>query len=135
MLMPQLNLRYFCYTINMKHTHTETDLPIENQYPKLVRDKIPEMIERDGKTAEVHVAEDAEYVRFLLRKLVEESTEPSEAESSDHESEEFADVREVLLALQGALNLTETEIEEVQTSKRAERGGFNGRLILDSLPE
>ena len=27
----------------MKYSHTETDLPIENQYPELVRDKIPEL--------------------------------------------------------------------------------------------
>lgn len=119
----------------MKHTHTEADLPIENQYPKLVRDKIPEIIERDGKAADVHVAEDGEYVNSLLRKLVEEATELSAAENLDHQKEELADVREVLSALQGALNLTENEIEEVQTSKRVERGGFSERLILDSLPE
>ncbi len=38
----------------MDKTHTETDSPIENRYPKLVRDKIPEIIEGQGKTAEYH---------------------------------------------------------------------------------
>ncbi|MBI1856722.1 nucleoside triphosphate pyrophosphohydrolase [Candidatus Saccharibacteria bacterium] len=120
----------------MKHTHTETDLPIENQYPKLVRDKIPEMIERQGKKAEYHLEEnDEEYLSYLFAKLLEEATELSQAEGSDHQKEEVADVREVISAIQLALGITEPEIKEVQASKREERGGFTGRFILDSLPE
>lgn len=72
-----------------KHTHTETDLPIENEYPKLVRDRIPEMIERDGKTAVTHIAETEEYIRFLLAKVVEEATELQSAEDADHQREKL----------------------------------------------
>ncbi|RTK94986.1 phosphoribosyl-ATP pyrophosphohydrolase [Candidatus Saccharibacteria bacterium] len=119
----------------MKHTHTETDLPIENQYPKLVRDNIPVMIERDGKTATTHIAGEEEYVSFLLAKLVEEATELKNAVDSDHRQEEIADVREVLGAIQAALGFSEDELREVQASKLAERGGFAGRIILDLKPE
>lgn len=119
----------------MTHTHTETDLPIENQYPKLVRDKIPTMIEDDGKIATTHIAEGAEYVQFLLSKLIEEASELRDAETSNHQKEEIADVKEVLGALQKALGFSESELEEVQASKFAERGGFEGRIILDSKPE
>ena len=119
----------------MKHTHTETDLPIENQYPKLVRDNIPTMIERDGKTASTHIAEKEEYVRFLLLKLIEEATELSNAEGLDHQKEEIADVREVLGAIQVTLGFPEDELGTIQASKFSERGGFAGRIILDLKPE
>lgn len=120
----------------MKHTHTETDLPIENQYPKLVRNKIPEIIEREGKKVKYRQAEnDEEYLNYLLAKLSEEAKELAQAEGIDHQKEELVDVREVISAIQLALGITEPEIEEVQASKREERGGFTERFILDSLPE
>lgn len=120
----------------MKHTHTGTDIPVENQYPKLVRDRIPEMIELQGKKAEYHREDNHErYLVYLFAKLLEEATELSKAKSADHHKVELADVREVLYAIQIALGISGSDIEEVQASKREERGGFTGRLILDSLPE
>jgi predicted house-cleaning noncanonical NTP pyrophosphatase (MazG superfamily) len=118
----------------MNHTHTESNLPIENRYPKLVRDKIPQMIENDGKSVETHIAGDKEYLHYLLMKLVEEATELQEAASPDHKREELADVREVLDAIQHTLGFSDDEIDKVQSSKRSERGGFKDKVILDSLP-
>lgn len=118
----------------MNYTHTETNLSIENQYPKLVRDKIPEMIERDGKIAVTHIAEKEEYVGYLFSKLIEEATELKEAKDSRNKKEEFADVREVLTALQAELGFLEAEIEEIQAAKLADRGGFAGRIILETNP-
>ena len=120
----------------MKHTRMETELPIENKYPKLVRDKIPEMIERDGKTAAYHQeANKAKYLQYLFTKLIEEATELSEALTLDHQTEEIADVREVLISIQIALGVSEGTVEEVRSSKYEERGGFTGRIIVDALPE
>lgn len=118
----------------MKHTHTKTDLPIENGYPKLVRDKIPEMIERNGNTAVTHIAEKDEYIGYLLAKVVEEATELQNAEDADHQCEEIADVREVLDALQAALEVSDDEIVAIQKSKAEERGGFSEHIILDEKP-
>ncbi len=128
------NLCFILYDTYMKHTHTETDIPIENQYPKLVRDRIPELIQRDGKKAITHIAETNEYISFLLAKLIEESTELQEAEDFDHQKEEIADVREVLAALLNALEISEEDIAGVQASKADERGGFTGRIILNEKP-
>ena len=119
----------------MKHTHTETNLPIENQYPKLVRDLIPERITQGGKQFSMHIADHDEYVSFLLSKLIEEASELKQANTLDHQKEEIADVREVLSAIQEALELSEDELQEVQASKAEERGGFSGRIILDERPE
>lgn len=118
----------------MKHTHTKTDISPENRYPKLVRDKIPELIERDGKKAIIRVANKKEYILFLLEKLIEESSELKEAEDLEHQKEEIADVREVLASLLNALDISEKEIIGVQSSKAQERGGFNGRIVLEEKP-
>lgn len=118
----------------MKHTHTESDLPIENEYPKLVRDKIPEIVERDGKTAITHIADRDEYIKYLLVKVAEEATELQHAIDADHQREEIADVREVLDALQTALEFPEEEIAQIQKSKAHERGGFSERIIMDEKP-
>ncbi len=70
---------------------------IENQYPKLVRDKIPEIVEARGKKVDIRVvSDDAEYLGFLLSKLIEEATELAQAKTSDNQLEELADVMEVL---------------------------------------
>jgi predicted house-cleaning noncanonical NTP pyrophosphatase (MazG superfamily) len=120
----------------MHHTHTETDLPIENQYPKLVRNKIPVIVERGGMTAETKVITNtAELLHYLLRKLVEESTELSGAEGIDHQKEELADVYEVLNEIESTLGLTHHEVAETQTSKREERGGFSEHIVMLSRPE
>lgn len=119
----------------MKHTHTVTDLPIENQYPKLVRDKIPDMVERDGRTAKTHIADRAGYLAYLFFKLVEEATELQNAQGTDHQKEEMADVREVLAAIQTELGFPEDELSQIQASKFEERGGFAGRIIMDEKPE
>lgn len=44
-------------------------MPIHN---KLVRDKIPEIIEKSGKTAYCHILDETEYLAELDRKLNEE---------------------------------------------------------------
>ena len=120
----------------MKYTHTVTDLAIENRYPKLIRDRIPEIVERNGQKAVVYREEDtAKYLEFLFTKLIEEATELVQADSLDHQREELADVREVLATIQNTLGLAESDIAEVQASKREGRGGFEGRLIMESKPE
>lgn len=119
----------------MEYSHTDTDLPIESQFPKLVRDRIPEIIARGGTSASTHIASDAEYVHHLLRKLIEEATELSRAEPGSHQIEELADVQEVIAAPMEALDVSRAEIEEVRASKCAERGGFGDRTILDSITE
>lgn len=51
---------------------TPTNLPIENQYPKLVRDRIPEIVEAKGKKANIKTLQtDDEYLRYLLKKVTE----------------------------------------------------------------
>ena len=50
-------------------------------YNKLVRDKIPEIIENSGKTAHTHILSEDEYISELDKKLSEEFAEYQEERS------------------------------------------------------
>lgn len=64
-------------------------------YNKLVRDKIPQLLDNKGVAYEKRVASLEEYKAELIKKLQEEVAEFSEAGSA----EELADVLEVIDAL------------------------------------
>jgi len=96
-------------------------------YNKLVRDLIPQIIEKDGKKFETHIADVKEYKKLMEEKLQEEVNEYLE----DKNLEELADVLEVLVGLAGSLGYTEEELFEKRMEKRAERGGFNEGIVLE----
>lgn len=119
----------------MNYAHTDTDLPIEDEYPKLVRDKIPEIVEAQGKTAYVKaMTDDNEYLDFLLAKLIEEATELAHAKSESNQLEELADVAEVIEAILEFKKLNQSDIAKVQDQKRQKRGGFKKRLLMLEKP-
>jgi len=98
----------------------------KKKYNKLVRDKIPEILEARGKQVDVSVLDDKAYLKQLVEKLYEEVEEFDE----DHSVEEIADVIEVLAALAATLGISQKEIAEARIKKAAERGTFKKRLFL-----
>lgn len=95
-------------------------------YGKLVRDRIPELIERQGKAPILRVLEGDEYVACLRQKLREEADEYL----ASGQLEELADLLEVILALLQVEGLTFRELNRLRLRKRTERGGFDRRLFL-----
>ena len=65
------------------------------KFNKLVRDRIPEIIESNGEFAKTIILEDEEYINQLNIKLKEEVSEYL----LDNNIEEIADIMEVLLAI------------------------------------
>jgi predicted house-cleaning noncanonical NTP pyrophosphatase (MazG superfamily) len=99
-------------------------------FNKLVRDRIPEIIEASGSRCSVDVLrEDEEFRRALRAKLVEEATEAASSSDGDLATE-LADPQEVIDALIAASGLTVRAVRSLQRQRRAERGGFSGRLRL-----
>ncbi len=95
-----------------------------DSYNKLVRDKIPEILDEKGVPYEKRIASPEEYKTELMKKLVEEIGEFTEAGSP----EELADVIEVVEALK---TLPEYfDVENIRIAKLEERGGFENRIIL-----
>jgi predicted house-cleaning noncanonical NTP pyrophosphatase (MazG superfamily) len=101
-------------------------------YGKLVRDRIPEIIEADGGTAEVRILTESELVPALTAKLAEEAEELHVAEPGDRLGE-LADIYEVLAALVGTLGFSDEQVQEAARRKRAKRGSFSRRLWLDKV--
>lgn len=97
------------------------------KYNKLVRDKIPEYIKGKGGTPVFHVADDAEYLKKLGEKFIEEVSEFSESETI----EEMADILEVIDAICSAKNFKQSELIEVRNKKAEEKGKFKDKIILD----
>lgn len=105
---------------------------MRREYNKLVRDKIPEIIERNGDKAIVRVLDDEEYKKELLKKLIEEATEVKEAGSNKKEIvKEIGDVLEVIDYITSSFQLEKKEIEKIKTTRKEERGGFKSRIFLE----
>lgn len=101
------------------------------KYNKLVRDRIPEIIEGAGKSCTVEVLPDQEYLRFLDQKLNEELLEYQESKSL----EELADLLEVIRAVVTARGWSWEELERVRADKAEKRGAFDRKLLLKEVEE
>ncbi|MFI7577454.1 phosphoribosyl-ATP pyrophosphohydrolase [Micromonospora sp. NPDC049497] len=99
---------------------------------KLVRDRIPEIVEAAGRVPATRVLTVAELVPALLAKLHEEATELGLAEPEER-LEELADVHEVLSALTTAYGFTEEDVTRAAREKKAARGGFSERVWLEEV--
>lgn len=97
---------------------------------KLVRDKIPEIIENSGKEPIIRVLEDTEYKEELLKKLYEEYNEVIEAKTKEETLEECSDVLEVLIALLEYNGYTLEDLLKCRDEKKEKRGAFQKRLYL-----
>ena len=98
------------------------------KYNKLVRDKIPQIIEEQGKKCKLYVATGEDYQNRLKDKLIEEAKEFFENPCV----EELADVQEVINALQEAHRW---DITGARLRKSHERGAFWHRYILQEVIE
>ncbi|GLC82381.1 phosphoribosyl-ATP pyrophosphohydrolase [Lacrimispora brassicae] len=101
------------------------------RYDKLVRDKIPDVIETEGKKAVWRVLTEEEYMVRLEEKLHEEVREYQEDKSLG----ELADVLEVLYSICSARGYTRAELEAEREKKAINRGGFNNRIFLEYADE
>ena len=97
---------------------------------KLVRDRIPEIIQSEGRHPVTRVLDDASYRAALLSKLAEEAQEASDATAADL-PDELADVLEVLRALTATAGMSWTELLALADDKRSRRGGFGKRIFLE----
>lgn len=100
-------------------------------YSKLVRDRIPEIIESDGKTCVAETLSDARYLEMLDAKLNEELSEYQESKFL----EELADLLEVMRAVVKARGWTLEDLERTRADKVTKRGGFEKKILLKEVIE
>lgn len=128
---PHLTVRLLDYTIWNHMAYGGTAQRIQFQYYKLVRDRIPEIIEESGKTCVYKILSDTDYLCLLDEKLQEELAEYQESKSL----EELADLLEVMQAVVKARGWTLKELERVRADKAAKRGGFEKKILLKEVLE
>ena len=96
------------------------------EFNKLVRDKIPQIIEAQGEKPVTRILSGEEYHAALEEKLREETAEYLES----HELAELADILEVVYALCQADGHTLAGLSAAYEEKRKARGGFEGKVFL-----
>ncbi|MCR5768207.1 MAG: nucleoside triphosphate pyrophosphohydrolase [Lachnospiraceae bacterium] len=100
-------------------------------YNKLVRDRIPEIIEKEGKTCDTRILDDEEYIRMIDAKLDEELAEYHK----DQNLEELADLLEVLYAATKARGYSLEDLESCRAQKAEKRGAFEKKILLERVRE
>ncbi|MGG6431515.1 phosphoribosyl-ATP pyrophosphohydrolase [Anoxybacillus sp. D401a] len=99
-------------------------------YNKLVRDKIPQVIEKAGKTFTVRTLSNEEYRQELRKKAFEELEEYMNATDDRTAVEELADLLEIVHALAQCHGVTIDQVEAVRAEKAEKRGGFQEKIFL-----
>ena len=108
---------------------------MEILYDKLVRDKIPEIIESKGDEPHYRVLSDEEYWQYLLKKDTEELEEVKAAAYIEDIKQELADKLELIRAMAEFNGLTLQDIINEADRKTETRGGFQKRLLLEKVVE
>lgn len=100
-------------------------------YNKLVRDRIPEIIEESGKECKIRILNEEEYMQMLDVKLDEELAEYHK----DQNVEELADLLEVIYAAALARGYSIEQLEQIRAAKAEKRGAFQERVLLIEVEE
>lgn len=101
------------------------------KHKKLVRDRIPEIIEASGKSCVTETLSDEDYLRMINAKLDEELAEYHK----DQNIEELADLLEVIYAAAIARGYTIEQLEKVRAEKAEKRGTFQKKILLLEVME
>ena len=101
------------------------------QYNKAIRDKIPEIIQKDGHSCNVKTLSDDDFLEHLEKKISEEVAEYQ----NDKNLEELADILEVIYRIAQLKGVSKEELEKIRIKKLDERGGFNKNLFLIDTKE
>lgn len=100
---------------------------VKKTYNKLVRDNIPDIIQKKGgKVVYTTLDDNRRFLRALDCKLAEELVEYRES----GDIEELADLLEVIYAAAKLRGCSEKELNKVRKTKAKERGKFERRLFL-----
>lgn len=133
-------LSHTYYVLKRTGAHVSSVDPIKQQsvrrrFAKLVRDRVPVRIQRQGEKVIATNLPEAELLDVLRAKMVEEAMEVLSAPSADAIQEEMADVLEVLIALCRIKGSSLTELQKVAAKKRKRVGGFSKGIMLVETEE
>ncbi|MGB7595157.1 MAG: DNA mismatch endonuclease Vsr [Erysipelotrichaceae bacterium] len=102
---------------------------------KLIRDNIPSIIRKDGKSLDLIVLDQKSFLLELRKKLIEESIELQSAVSKQDIISELADIEEIVETIMKEYEITTEELNLRKIEKRIKNGGFDKKLFLISVTE
>ena len=103
----------------------------EDGLPKLVRDRIPEIILRSGRTPVYGHVDKRDFAGWLYKKLHEESREFL----ADPDPAELIDVLEVVYAIVDMYGIPRKQFEEARLVKATQAGAFSNQYVLYGCQE
>ena len=95
-------------------------------YNKAIRDKIPEIIQKDGYSCNLKILSDEAFLIEIEKKLSEEVAEYR----NDKNLEELVDILEVIYRIAQLKGISKEELEKIRIKKIEERGSFAKNLFL-----
>ena len=101
------------------------------KFNKAIRDKIPEIIRKDGHSCNIQTLSDEKFLVEIEKKLSEEVIEFQ----NDKNLEELADILEVIYRIAQLKGISKEELEKIRIKKLQDRGGFEKNLFLIDTSE
>ena len=101
------------------------------KFNKAIRDKIPEIIQKDGHTCNIQTLSDEKFLVEIEKKLSEEVAEYQ----NDKNPEELTDILEVIYRIAQLKGISKEELEKIRIKKLQDRGGFEKNLFLIDTSE
>jgi predicted house-cleaning noncanonical NTP pyrophosphatase (MazG superfamily) len=105
------------------------ELSVRQEYNKLVRDQIPDLIQESGYECDTVQLSEEEYQQALRDKLIEEAQEAATA-SPEQLGSELADLLDVIDALIESAGISQETILLERDQKRATKGSFTKKIKL-----
>ncbi|MDD5341894.1 MAG: nucleoside triphosphate pyrophosphohydrolase [Patescibacteria group bacterium] len=99
-------------------------------YNKLIRDKIPQVMEKSGARYNVHVISQKQFKEELLKKVGEEASGLLTSKNKIGVIQEIGDVITVIEEIKRIFKITDREIKQTMVRAFKRKGGFRKRLYL-----
>lgn len=99
--------------------------------PKLVRDRIPEIIEKNNQDYRSRKASEDEMEEWLRKKVLEEAREFAE----DGEIDELADLYAVISEYLEREEKSFSKLDKIEERKATKRGAFKNNIILEEVED
>lgn len=104
---------------------------MKHEYNKLVRDKIPQIIQDSGRDCEFRILTDDEAKDALKEKLIEKAQIFSERPSED----EISDLYEVISAIIEKFDYEPMHIDYLKMQNNENKGTYSGNTFLISVDD
>jgi predicted house-cleaning noncanonical NTP pyrophosphatase (MazG superfamily) len=99
-------------------------------YNKLIRDKIPEKIKRNGGDYKINKLNQKFFETELLKKVGEEASGLLASKTKEELASELADIIAVIEEIKKLKRITSKQISEALKTNFDKKGGFNKKLFL-----